>query len=126
MRKGEKIKLKRIFPKKGDNSVEKKDVKPTSKIKEPREKGEKKKDNKKVVPSKKSKEEKSPPKTKKKDTKEDKSRQRKSKKRKAKSMDTADQFNLLDIILTETDDENYCSVSEKESEETSSDEEYWK
>jgi len=112
--------------KKGENSREKKDVKPTSKLKEPREKGEKKKENKKIIPSKKSKEEKLPIKNRKKDTKEDKSRQRKSKKRKAKSMDTADQFNLLDIILTETDDENYCSVSEKESEETSSDEEYWK
>jgi len=123
---GKKDQGKKSNTKKGDNSLEKKDVKPTSKIKEPREKGEKKKDTKKVVPSKKSKEEKSPLKTTKKDAKEDKSRQRKSKKRKAKSMDTADQFNLLDIILTETDDENYCSVSEKESEETSSDEEYWK
>merc|ERR1712106_633689 len=107
-------------------SKEKKDVKPTSKLKEPTDKGEKKKDNKKTVPVKKVKEENAPPKGKKKDAREDKSRQRKSKKRKAKSMDTADQFNLLDIILTETDDENYCSVSEKESEETSSDEEYWK
>jgi len=117
---------KKNIAKKEDNSKEKKDVKPTSKLKEPTDKGEKKKDNKKTVPVKKVKEEKAPPKDKKKDAREDKSRQRKSKKRKAKSMDTADQFNLLDIILTETDDENYCSVSEKESEETSSDEEYWK
>lgn len=112
--------------KKEDNLKENKDVKPTSKLKEPIEKGEKKKDNKKAASPKTSKEEKAPSRNKKKDTREEKSKQRKSKKRKAKSMDTADQFNLLDIILTETDDENYCSVSEKESEETSSDEEYWK
>merc|ERR1712083_766830 len=54
---GRKDQVKKNIAKKGDNSIEKKDVKPTSKIKEPREKGEKKKDNKKVVPSKKSKEE---------------------------------------------------------------------
>ena len=39
-------------------------------------------------------------------------------------MDAADQFNLLDIILTETDDENYCSASDKESKESSSDDEW--
>merc|ERR1712013_470747 len=60
---GKKDQVKKSNTKKGDNSLEKKDVKPISKIKEPREKGEKKKDNKKVVPSKKSKEEKSPLKT---------------------------------------------------------------
>ncbi len=32
-------------------------------------------------------------------------KKRRSKKRKAKTMDAADKFNLLDIILTETDDE---------------------
>ena len=32
-------------------------------------------------------------------------RKRRSKKRRAKTMDAADKFNLLDIILTETDDE---------------------
>ena len=57
--------------------------------------------------------------------KDDKSKQRRSKKRKAKSMDAADKFNLLDIILTETDDENYCSASDKESKDSSSDDE-WK
>ena len=62
---------------------------------------------------------------KKESSKDDKSKQRKSKKRKAKSMDAADKFNLLDIILTETDDENYCSASDKESKESSSDDE-WK
>ena len=58
-------------------------------------------------------------------SREDKSKQRKSKKRKAKSMDAADKFNLLDIILTETDDENYCSASENNSKDSSSDDE-WK
>ena len=58
-------------------------------------------------------------------SREDKSKQRKSKKRKAKSMDAADKFNLLDIILTETDEENYCSASENESKDSSSDDE-WK
>merc|ERR1712203_308981 len=57
-------------------------------------------------------------------SREDKSKQRKSKKRKAKSMDAADKFNLLDIILTETDDENYCSASDRESKESSSDDEW--
>merc|ERR1711997_1362196 len=63
--------------------------------------------------------------SKKKDSKDDKSKQRRSKKRKAKSMDAADKFNLLDIILTETDDENYCSASENNSKDSSSDDE-WK
>merc|ERR1711936_1071363 len=58
-------------------------------------------------------------------SREEKGKQRKSKKRKAKSMDAADKFNLLDIILTETDDENYCSNSENESDDSSSDDE-WK
>lgn len=62
--------------------------------------------------------------SKKKDSKDDKSKQRRSKKRKAKSMDAADKFNLLDIILTETDDENYCSASDRESKESSSDDEW--
>merc|ERR1719330_1736598 len=62
--------------------------------------------------------------SKKKESKDDKSKQRRSKKRKVKSMDAADQFNLLDIILTETDDENYCSASDKESKESSSDDEW--
>jgi len=86
------------------------------------------KDAKKTTTAKREKEEKATPaKTKKKAAaKVDKGKQRRSKKRKAKCMDAADQFNLLDIILTETDDENYCSNSEKESVETSSDEEYWK
>ena len=62
--------------------------------------------------------------SKKKESKDDKSKQRRSKKRKVKSMDAADQFNLLDIILTETDDENYCSASDRESKESSSDDEW--
>ena len=37
--------------------------------------------------------------------KEETTRKRRTKKRKAKTMDAADKFNLLDIILTETDDE---------------------
>eukprot|EP00092_Neocalanus_flemingeri_P014188 GFUD01015307.1.p1 GENE.GFUD01015307.1~~GFUD01015307.1.p1 ORF type:complete len:2572 (+),score=650.46 GFUD01015307.1:122-7837(+) len=118
---------KKKFAKKEDKQKEKKEVKTTTKLKETIEKGEKKKETKRTTPVKKTKEVKRPSKSKIKEvTKEDKSRQRKSKKRKAKSMDAADQFNLLDIILTETDDENYCSVSEKESEDTSSDDEYWK
>ena len=40
-------------------------------------------------------------------------------------MDAADKFNLLDIILTETDEENYCSASENDSKDSSSDDE-WK
>merc|ERR1712060_346552 len=40
---GRKDHVKKNITKKSDNSIEKKDVKPTSKIKEPREKGEKKK-----------------------------------------------------------------------------------
>jgi hypothetical protein len=83
-----------------------------------------KEDTRKSVTSRSSKEEKSSSSSKKKESKDDKSKQRRSKKRKVKSMDAADQFNLLDIILTETDDENYCSASDRESKESSSDDEW--
>jgi len=48
------------------------------------------------------------------------------KKRKAKTIDSADRFNLLDILLTDSEAENWKSEVEQSEDDSSSDDEYWK
>merc|ERR1719203_284978 len=63
---------------------------------------------------------------KKEDKKEEVVKKRRVKKRKAKTIDSADRFNLLDILLTDSEAENWKSEVEESGDDSSSEDEYWK